>query len=432
MFKKILTSGGFLLISSAFFSKILGLWRDRLFVQNFAQSGEVDFIFAAFRIPDFFFFLLIGGTVASLFLPRIVELKSREKIQFFSSFFWGVFIIFGLFCGISAFFPEFLVKIFVSGFDEIAQQEVARLAQYLFGSVFFLALSSVFSAAQQANEKFWSIALAPIIYTGTIVVGTYFFAENNGLKVIGLFALLGAFLHLLCNGTAYFLSKNKLGFFWQKPAKSWQNFGQDLGFRTLNNAAFQINQSADVWIASFLIAGSVSAYQIGANLGMALLSMVGMPLASAIFPKLTKVKKQFTVQKKILKNYLKLVLLTTIPATIIGFLGAEFWLSLLFDLQGEMLRLAVLVFQVVVVSLPFAAAIPLLSRFFLANDDVRTPMKISAFSLFIATFTAGILSLKILPPEIAVLGLAIGTFLANFLSASLFSYLIFFKKCSKK
>ncbi len=415
-------------MASALGSKILGLLRDRLFVQHFADTGQIDYIFAAFRIPDFFFFLLIGGTVSTLFLPRIVELKSREKWQFVSSFFWGVFLFFGLFCGIASFFPEFFVKIFASGFTGEAQTEVAQLARYLFGSVFLLAVSSVFSAAQQAQQKFLSIALAPILYTGTICLGVYFFAGIWGLSSIGLFAILGAFLHLAINSIAYFLGGGKLGVFWRKPASAWQNFASDLSYRTLNNAAFQINQSADVWIASFLAVGSVSAYQIGANLGMALFSIIGLPIARATFPRLTNHKKNLAKQKKIIVNSLKWILLLTIPATFIGFIWAEFWLKFLFNLNGEILRMGTIVLRWVILSLPFAAVIPVFSRVFLANDDVKTPMKISATSLFIATITAYVLALKILPPEKAVLGLAIGTFLANFLSANLFGYLLWKKK----
>ncbi len=415
-------------MASALGSKLLGLFRDRLFVENFAETGQIDYIFAAFRIPDFFFFLLIGGTVSTLFLPRIVELKSREKWQFVSSFFWGVFLFFGLFCGIASFFPEFFVKIFASGFTSDAQVEVAQLARYLFGSVFLLAISSVFSAAQQAQQKFLSIALAPILYTGTICLGVYFFAGIWGLSSIGLFAILGALLHLIINSSAYFLTGEKIGIFWKKPVSAWNNFGKDFALRTTNNAAFQINQSADIWIASFLTVGSVSAYQIGANLGMALFSIIGLPIARATFPKLTDCKNNIEKQKKIVVDSLKWILLMTIPATFVGFIWADFWLSFLFNLDGEILRMGTIVLRWVVLSLPFAAVIPVFSRIFLANDDVVTPMKISATSLFIATITAYILALKIFSPGIAVLGLAIGTFLANFLSAILFAYNIWWRK----
>jgi putative peptidoglycan lipid II flippase len=87
--KKLLISGGMLLGISAVGSKFLGLWRDRLLVDIFGQSDKVDVIFASFRIPDFFFALLIGGTVSTLFIPRIANLKKEEKYVFFFKFFVG-------------------------------------------------------------------------------------------------------------------------------------------------------------------------------------------------------------------------------------------------------------------------------------------------------------------------------------------------------
>jgi putative peptidoglycan lipid II flippase len=422
--KKILMSGGALLMGSAVVSKLLGLWRDRLFVQNFADAGQLDFIFAAFRIPDFFFFLLVGGTVATLFLPRAAELRGKNFVKFFSSFFWGVVVFFGILCGVGAIFPGILVKIFATGFDPTAQGEIANLARLLFGSVFLLGTSAVFSAAQQFREKFLSVAIAPILYTGAICVGIFWFAEKFGLAAIGLAAIAGAALHLLANASAYFfVGKNRvsgLGFFWKKPDSAWKNFGSDLAFRTTNNASFQINQSADVWIASFLAAGTVGAFSIGTNLGHALLSIVGLPLASASFPRLSKLKHQHAAQRKIVRDTLAWIFLATIPAAIVGIFWAQEILEILFDLSGEPLRGAALVFRWTVASLPAACAIPVLSRIFMANDDVKTPMKISAVSLIFATGLAAILSLKILPENTAILGLALGTFSANFLSAGLF------------
>ncbi len=97
-------------MGSALASKFLGFLRDRFLVDFFGGSEKIDFVFAAFRIPDFFFFLLVGGTVATLFLPRAADLKGKERMQFFSSFFWGVVLLFGLLCGLGAIFPEFFVS----------------------------------------------------------------------------------------------------------------------------------------------------------------------------------------------------------------------------------------------------------------------------------------------------------------------------------
>ncbi len=406
-------------MGSAAVSKLLGLLRDRLLVANL-PAESLDRVFAAFRIPDFFFFLLVGGTVATLLIPRIKKLSGGNRTRFFSSFLWLVISVFGIFCALGAIFPEYLIQIFATGFDAVAREEMRDLVRLLFGSVWILAISSVFGAAQQEQQKFISVALAPVLYTGAICLGIYLGVADYGLRAIGFAAISGAILHLATNTIAYFLRGESLGWWWHKPVSAWQNFGSDCASRVATNAAFQINLSVDIWIASFLAAGGVAACQLGTGLGMALLSMVGIPLSAATFPKLVAASNNKILQQKILNDTLKWVFLATIPAAIVGAVFAEFWLGFLFNAEGELLRLGSLIFQIVVISLPATCAIPVLSRVFLANDDTRTPLRVTLISISLATAVAISLSLFILPPEIAVLGLGIATFTANISSAVMF------------
>lgn len=417
-------------MGSAAASKLLGLLRDRLLVASFAGE-QIDWVFAAFRIPDFFFFLLVGGTVNTLFLPRATELAGGERKKFFSSFLWLVVVVFGTFCAAGALCPETFVRIFATGFESADRTQIASLARWLFGSVFLLACSAVFSASQQERQKFLSIAIAPVFYTGAICLGIWHWAPTHGLESVGWAAVAGATLHLVTNATAHFIARGGLGWHWRAPKKSWKNFGSDFAYRSANNAAFQINLSVDVWIGSMLIAGSIAAYQIGTNLAFASFTVIGLPLASATFPKLAAAKNDPTEQKKLVRHALTWIALATIPIAIVTAGWAEFWLKFLFDASGDLLRMGTPVLRLIAISTPIACAIPTLSRVYLANDDTHTPMKFSAISIAIATATAAVLSLKILPDDIAVLGLAIGTVVANVLSASLFGwgvYRDFFRK----
>lgn len=425
--KRFLLSGGVLLGGSAILSKFLGLWRDRLFLDIFGAGEKIDLIFASFRIPDFFFFLLIGGTVSTLFLPRFTPLGEKEKTQFFSSFLWGVILLFGIFCGLGAMFTDSLSGIFAAGFELSLRQEMIPLARCLFGSVFLLSVSSVFAAFHQSKQQFLTIALAPVLYTGSICAGLYFWRDSFGLLTVGLAAVFGAFAHLMVNMNTFFVQQNKITWVWKKPVSAWKNFKSDFVFRVTNNAAFQINQSADVLIASFLIAGSVGAFSIGTNLGSVLLSIVGFSVANSAFPKLAKAKDDSATQKKIVGSSLGWIAFFTIPVAVIGVVFAQPILQLLFNLEGKSLEMATTVFFWTVLSLPAACCIPILARVFLASGDAKTPMKITAFSLLVATALAAVLSLRILPTEIAILGLAIGNFTASVLSASIFGVAVWRK-----
>ncbi len=437
--KKLLLSGGVLLGASAALSKILGLLRDRLLIDIFGAGERIDLIFASFRIPDFFFFLLIGGTVSTLFLPRYTHLGEKEKTEFFSSFLWGVIVFFGIFSALGIFLTEPLTRIFAGGFPSTLRLEMLPLSRMLFGSVFLLSVSSVFAALHQSRHRFFAIAIAPVLYTGGICAGLYFFRNQFGLLTVGLSAVGGALLHLIVNMNTsrigvrdkLFVVKNKIEFVWGKPKNAWKNFTSDFLFRVTNNAAFQINQSADVLIASFLAAGTVGAFSIGTNLGSVLLSVVGMSIANSAFPRLAHAKENVSAQTKILLTSLGWIFLWTIPVALLGAIFPTQILKILFALSGESLQWAGIVFFWTALSLPAMCAIPVLARLFLADGDAKTPMKITSFSLAVATILAAVLALKILPRESAILGLAIGNFTASTLSAVIFG-IFSWKKLYKK
>ena len=421
--------GGVLLGLSAIGSKLFGLWRDRLFIEIFGAGEKTDLIFASFRIPDFFFFLLVGATASALILPRISHLDAKEEKQFISSFLWGVVLIFGIFCGIGTLFAPLLIPVFASGFSLELQTEMTPLVRLLFGSVFILAISATFSAFHQHKHKFLYVALAPFMYTSGICLGLFLLRDKFGIITVGFAALLGSLLHLLMNGGNFFRIGGRIVLNWKKPDLAWKNFKGDFVRRVLNNSAFQVNQTADVIIASFLATGSVMAFSLGSNFGHFLLSVVGYSSANSAFPHLTKAKNNFVEQKKILKERLRWILFFSIPTAVFCGVFSVVILHLVFGLDGSALEITATVFFWTVISLPGACVIPLLSRFFLANDDTVTPLWINSISLMIATILAAVLSLWIFPSEIAILGLALGNFTANYLSAGLFGLALWHRLC---
>jgi len=89
--------------------------------------------------------------------------------------------------------------------------------------------------------------------------------------------------------------------------------------------------------------------------------------------------------------------------------------------------MAQVVFFWTVISLPLTCVLPLLARVFLANDDTVSPLYATIISLVVATSTAAYLSLVYLPKDQAILGLALGNFVANTLGFILFISLIWWK-----
>ena len=76
---KTITFAAVILSSSALVSRFLGLFRDGLLAGKFGAGPETDIYFAAFRIPDLVYNLLIAGGLSVAFLPIFSEHYAKNK-----------------------------------------------------------------------------------------------------------------------------------------------------------------------------------------------------------------------------------------------------------------------------------------------------------------------------------------------------------------
>src|SRR5215813_7839883 len=70
-----LSSVALLLIGSSFLGQLLGFLRTRMVSTNFPVSGpqSTGAYFAAFNIPDFFFFTIAAGALGVAFMPVLSD-----------------------------------------------------------------------------------------------------------------------------------------------------------------------------------------------------------------------------------------------------------------------------------------------------------------------------------------------------------------------
>ena len=59
-------------------SRIFGLLRDRSLAAHFGAGDVLDSYFAAFKIPDFIFSLLLLGALSSAFIPIFTEYMQKN------------------------------------------------------------------------------------------------------------------------------------------------------------------------------------------------------------------------------------------------------------------------------------------------------------------------------------------------------------------
>jgi len=72
-------SAAFVITVAGILSNLLGLVRDRLLASTFGAGDTLDVYYAAFRVPDLIYNLLILGAMSAAFIPVFTGLRSHDN-----------------------------------------------------------------------------------------------------------------------------------------------------------------------------------------------------------------------------------------------------------------------------------------------------------------------------------------------------------------
>ncbi|MCI0472699.1 MAG: murein biosynthesis integral membrane protein MurJ, partial [Ignavibacteria bacterium] len=125
-----------LLATSALLSRFLGVVRDHLLAKTFGATAgtgiyNLDTYYAAFRIPDLLYNLLIFGAISAAFIPIFTQYKKEDKMNeawaFASSMLHLMTIGILVISCIVYIFAPYLVHIVAGGFTDEALATTVRL-----------------------------------------------------------------------------------------------------------------------------------------------------------------------------------------------------------------------------------------------------------------------------------------------------------------
>lgn len=369
-------------------SRLFGLWRDRLLAGQFGAGRELDIYYAAFRIPDLVYNLLIIGAVSSVFIPVFHEYLTKDKNEAWKFAGNALNVLLAALLGLSAVLivlAPLLIYAIAPGFDETARALTVNISRILFLSPLLLGISALAASLLQAFSRFLITSLAPIFYNLGIIFGIIFLAPAYGIWGLVYGVILGAILHFLIQVPALFaigfkffkgLDFKDAGI--KKVAKLWLP-------RTLGLFAFQISDVVMTAIASLLAIGSITIYNFADNLRWVPIGIVGVAFSTASFPAISLAYAQ---GKKDL--FLKRISLATRQALFIVF---PFSL-MFFVFRNQIVRIILGTGQFGAADVRLTAAILglfsfgifasslrlLFTRVFFAFHNTRTPVFINIFS----------------------------------------------------
>jgi putative peptidoglycan lipid II flippase len=388
---KVIISAALMLGFFSLLSKALGLLRDRIFAGEFSAGREMDIYFAAFRIPDLIYNIFIIGAVGAVFIPIFLERsqKSKKEALELTNTVLNIFVLAVIFFAtlFAVFAPE-IMSILVYGFSQEDIQKTADMTRIMLVGTIFLGISSILGNMLQANKRFFSYAIAPILYNIGIIFGALFLTKYFGVYGLALGVVFGALFHFLIQLPPAF----KLGF---KYRFSLNIFDPSLkkmvllaGPRIAGLFAYQLNFIVITAIGSSLTTGSISIFNFANNLQFIPIGIVALSFVTAVFPFLSESYAKNNIKEFLGKFYLTVnqILFLVIPMSVFLILERIQIVRVILgtgQFSWEDTRLTAAALGLFALSVFSQSLVPLFSRAFFAMGDSKTPVFVNISSLAI-------------------------------------------------
>ncbi len=390
--------------------QLLGLLRTKLVNSNFPATGpnSTDAYFAAFNIPDFFFFTIAAGALGVAFMPVLsdhLHRGDRRGAHEITSSLLNLLALIMLVIGtiIFVFARPLITHIVAPDMDGQTLDNTVMIMRFLAFNPLLFTISGILSSYQQTIGRFFFYAMGPLFYNASIIASIFIFRGNIGLVGLGIGALVGSFAQLFIIA----VGMNNLRFRWH-PRIAWRSRDfhtvlKQLPPRSLDQGIDQLNSIVETNFARRLGEGFITYYNNAYVLSTAPTLLIGTAISTAAFPRLNQRLSQGRPDlfRKDFLSILRTMIWIAAPVSIVAFFARGYLARLIFSRNSNEIAI---ILGFLVGAIFFRTLYTLISRWFYAQKDTKTPLLIS-----IATISLNIVLAYFLakPTSYGVAGLAI-------------------------
>lgn len=375
-------------------SRFLGLIRDRLLAARFSPE-ELGVYFAAFRLPNLLFELLVMGAFTSAFIPvftrYLTQNKEDDAWRMAASIINMSLLLLVLLAVPLFIWTEGVSRLFAPGFSD---EQIKLMAQFtrviLVLQVAPLLVGNFFTGILQSFKSFLVPALAPVLYNIGIIIGIVLLSSSFGLfaPVIGIG--IGAILFMIIQIPVLFAIGYRHLFVVDFRHRGVRDVFKLMGPRTLGLAASQIDTTVDLILASLLGAKMVTIFNFASHLQQLPVGLFGATIAQAALPSLSisAAKEDKEELKSAIVTSIKQMLFFILPISVLFIVLRIPVVRLVFGAERfdwEATVLTGMTLSMFSISLFAQAVIHLLARAFYALYDSRTPVLVAIASILVNT-----------------------------------------------
>ena len=386
-----------LLAGSSLASLLFGFFRMRLLNANYYDSYPTgyDAYIAAFTVPDFMYFILVSGALSVTFIPvfnqRLQKGNKKSAWQLSTSMInFMALVTFVASILIIAFADPLIRYVIAPGLSESGTALAISMTRVIAVNPLLFAVATVIASIQQAVGRFTFYAMAPILYNIGIIIGIKVFTGGiylfgwqvfeGGIMGVALGVVLGAMLQLIVSSIGLI----GLGFDYRFKIY-WKNRGFRkvlalLPARSIDQGMDYLVGIAETNIASRFSAGTLVAYNQAATLHMAPINLIGVAISTAAFPRMTERLSQGRndLFRKELQTILRVIIWLVLPVTVVTFFTRGYLVNFIKN-GGDVLMAGLL--GALVLAILFRSIYHIAARTFYAQQDTKTPLYISIFTI---------------------------------------------------
>ena len=413
-----------LMIGTLVVSRILGWLRSSVIGAQFAGNpGELDAFWAAFRIPDTIFNLLVAGALAAAFIPVFTSYLAKEREQeawrVASSVMNAMLIALVALSAVMWLAAPLLVPLMVPLFDQQQLELTTELTRIMLLSPIFMGLSSLFTGVLNSYRQFLSGATAPLVYNVVIILFAFFASPFVGIHALAYGVIVGAAMMWLVQVPELTFRRTRYVLAMDLRHPGVREIASLAGPRTLAIAVVQLIFFVDLNLASRMAEGSITALYYAFQLTMLPLGVFSIAISAAVFPVLSRYASlgQPARMREILEQAIRWIVFLTLPTIIVMIVLRRPIVHLLFqygEFGDQMRELTALAFLFYSLGLVGHALVQILARAYYATKDARTPLVLTVVSVVVN------IALSIaLAPSLGINGLALANSIATLAEATL-------------
>lgn len=394
--------------------KLVGLFRARLVAQMFGATAEFDAFTAANQLPEVFFVVIAGGSLAAAFIPIYSQYLTQESradsARLANSVLTLVMLLLGGISAVGAILAPWLAHyILVPDFPVAQQQLTAQIMRVILIQTTIFGIGGVLSSILNAHQHFILPALATIALDIGYFVGLFLFVPTRGIVGLAWGTVVGGILFVLIQLPALVRYGVRYRPQIDLKMRGLRELVRLMGPRIVTLGVIQLADLIIIRLASGLPAGATSGYFYGYGLMQFPQTLFGTAIALVVFPTLAELYNARDIDglKRTAGNTLGIIWTLTIPAAAATVLLGRPIIVFLFQggaFDAEATQLVYAVLAVLSIRIVSESTLEIVARLFYARHNTLVPM-LAYVGWLILTGAASYL----LVDRFGIVGLALAT-----------------------